>query len=130
MATDRKGSGAQQPFGPFVLERRIAVGGSAEVFLARQRGMEGFEKPVVIKRILPHLAEDEHFVTMFRDEANLASKLEHPNVCRVYSLGQAGGTSFIVMEYLHGVALSRMLTKMARNRQQLDLRVEIGRAHV
>jgi serine/threonine-protein kinase len=103
-------------FGNYELVAKLATGGMAEIFLARRAG-----ELVVIKRILPHLADDEHFVTMFRDEAALASKLEHPNVCRVFTLGQAQGTHFIVMEYLHGVALSRMLTRFAKNRLQLTL---------
>jgi serine/threonine protein kinase len=113
--------------GGYELIAKLATGGMAEIFLARRRGSVTAATPkgelVVVKRILPHLAEDDHFVTMFRDEAKLASRLEHTNVCRVHTLGHAGGTWFIVMEYLHGVALSRVLTKLAKGRQFLDFRI-------
>jgi serine/threonine protein kinase len=110
-------------FGNYELVAKLATGGMAEIFLARRTDPVGRGDLVVIKRILPHLADDEHFVTMFRDEAALASKLEHPNVCRVFSLGHTDNTWFIVMEYLHGVALSRMLTRVSKNKGRLDLRI-------
>jgi eukaryotic-like serine/threonine-protein kinase len=113
-------------FGKYELVAKLATGGMAEIFLARRTDPVGRGDLVVIKRILPHLAEDEHFVTMFRDEANLASRLEHPNVCRVFTLGKNAGTWYIVMEYLHGVALSRMLTRLARARATVDLRIAAG----
>jgi serine/threonine protein kinase len=109
-------------FGSYELIAKLATGGMAEIFLARRaRGDD--DELVVLKRILPHLAEDEHFVTMFRDEARLASRLEHANVGKVHALGHVGATWFIVMEYLHGVPLSRMLTRLARARQFLDVRL-------
>jgi len=113
-------------FGSYELVAKLATGGMAEIFLARRTDAVGRGDLVVIKRILPHLADDEHFVTMFRDEAALASKLEHANVCRVFSLGHAENTWFIVMEYLHGIALSRMLTRVSKNKGKLDLRVVAG----
>ena len=118
-------------FGAFELIAKLATGGMAEIFLARSTqspGPSGNTKAdkVVLKRILPHLAEDEHFVTMFRDEANLASRLIHANVCRVHGLGSHGGTWFIVMEYLHGVALSRMLSRLAKKHQLVDFRIIAG----
>ncbi len=113
--------------GDYQLLAKLATGGMAEIFLARRIGgaERGFDE-VVVKRILPHLADDEHFVTMFRDEANLASQLVHENVCRVHKLGHAHGVWFIVMEYLHGVALSRMLSRMSKQRQFLDVRAVAG----
>lgn len=113
-------------FGSYQLIAKLATGGMAEIFLARAPGTPGSDGLVVIKRILPHLADDEHFVTMFRDEAALASKLEHENVGRVQSLGNAQGTWFIVMEYLHGVALSKVLSRMAKARQLPDIRIAAG----
>ena len=74
----------------------------AEVLLARQSGLEGFEKLVVLKRILPHLAEQPRFITMFLDEARTAADLRHPNVVQVFDVGEADGTYFLAMEYLHG----------------------------
>ena len=115
--------------GDYELLAKLATGGMAEIFLARKSGARALDAKdvLVIKRILPHLADDDHFVTMFRDEANLASQLVHQNVCRVQKLGQgAGGVSFIVMEYLHGVALSRMLSRLSKQRQFLDVRAVAG----
>lgn len=74
----------------------------AEVFLARQRGEEGFERMVAIKRILPQVAEDDDFVRMFVDEAKIAVQLSHPNIAQIYDLGREGDTYFIAQEYVHG----------------------------
>jgi serine/threonine protein kinase len=104
---------------------KLATGGMAEIFLARPTGSS--ERDVmVLKRILPHLAEDEHFVTMFRDEAELASQLIHKNVCHVHAFGEYAGTWFISMEYLHGVPLSRMMTRLSKAGKMLDFRVVAG----
>jgi len=114
-------------FGSYQLLAKLATGGMAEIYLARPTTSQGGSKDVmVLKRILPHLAEDEHFVTMFRDEADLASKLVHKNVCNVLSFGQFAGTWFIAMEYLHGVPLSRMMTKLSKAGKMLDYRVVAG----
>ncbi|MBP9086184.1 MAG: serine/threonine protein kinase [Kofleriaceae bacterium] len=112
-------------FGQYELIAKLATGGMAEIFLARPAG-HADGKLLVLKRILPHLAEDEHFVTMFRDEADLASKLIHPNVCRVHALGHHAGSWFIAMEYLHGVPLSRVMTRLSKQNKLLDLRVVAG----
>ena len=69
-------------FGSYQLLAKLATGGMAEIYLARPQTPAGSKDVLVLKRILPHLAEDEHFVTMFRDEADLASKLVHQNVCQ------------------------------------------------
>mgnify|MGYP006203810981 CR=1 FL=1 len=74
--------------GRFHLDRLLGRGGMAEVYLAKQSGLEGFEKLVVIKRILPHLAEHEAFVEMFLQEARFVSRLSHPNVVQIYELGE------------------------------------------
>jgi len=74
----------------------------AEIFLARATGIEGFEKLVVIKRILPELKHDQEFVQMFLDEARLAATLHHSNIVQVYDIGEDDGSHFFSMEYLHG----------------------------
>jgi serine/threonine protein kinase len=112
-------------FGRYELIAKLATGGMAEIYLARRQGTSKREVSV-LKRILPHLAEDEHFVTMFRDEAELASKLLHPNVCRVDALDHHAGTWFIEMEYLHGIALSRIMTQLAKMNKMLDPRIATG----
>src|SRR5690242_9917058 len=89
-------------FGKYTLIDRLAVGGMAEIFLARQAGLEGFEKTVVIKRIRPHLSREANFVRMFLNEAKLAAQLNHPNVVQIYDLGKINESYFIAMEYLFG----------------------------
>jgi serine/threonine protein kinase len=88
--------------GKYEILRKLATGGMAEIYLARSRGVAGFEKTVVLKRILPHIAEDEAFVHMFLDEARLAATLQHPNIADVYDVGEADGNPFFTMEYVHG----------------------------
>src|SRR6478735_6796145 len=85
------------------------MGGMAELFLARRaRAPKGSERTVVLKRILPHLAEDAAFVTMFLDEARIAARLHHPNVVEILDLGAEGDSYFIAMEYIHGEDLRRI----------------------
>jgi serine/threonine-protein kinase len=91
--------------------KKLATGGMAEIFLAKQSGLEGFEKVVVLKRILPHLASDEEFVSMFLDEARIAAKLSHPNVVQIYDLGKADNTYYIAMEYVSGRNVQHLITK-------------------
>jgi serine/threonine-protein kinase len=93
-------------FGKYTLVARLATGGMAEIFLARMHGAAGFEKLVCIKRILPHLARDRQFVSMFLAEARIAARISHPNVCQVFELGEIEGSYYIAMEYLEGVPLA------------------------
>jgi len=94
-----------------VLLDRLAVGGMAEIFLARQEGLEGFEKTVVIKRIRPHLSKQKSFVQMFLDEARLAAQLNHPNIVQIHELGQVDDSYFIAMEYVFGRDMGRIIPK-------------------
>ncbi len=89
-------------FGKYRLVRPLAQGGMAEIFLARQSGPAGFEKQVVIKRVLPHLSANEEFVRMFLDEARIAARLSHPNIVQIFDFGEADGAYFLAMEYLVG----------------------------
>ena len=77
--------------GRYEVLRKIATGGMAELFLAKHVGMEGFEKVVAIKRILSHLAYDEEFINMFRDEARLVAKLDHTHIAPVYDFVEFDG---------------------------------------
>jgi eukaryotic-like serine/threonine-protein kinase len=92
-------------FGRYQLLRKLATGGMGQVFLARQKGAGGFEKLLVVKRILPHLAEEDEFIHMFFDEARIAAALNHPNIAQIFDLGEAEGTYYIAMEYIHGESL-------------------------
>jgi serine/threonine-protein kinase len=93
-------------FGKYSLVAKLATGGMAEIFLARLSGAAGFEKLVVVKRILPHLAKDQNLVGMFLAEAKIAAQISHHNVCQVFELGEIDGRYFIAMEYLEGVPFS------------------------
>jgi serine/threonine-protein kinase len=98
-------------FGKYTLIDRLAVGGMAEIFLARQAGLAGFEKTVVIKRIRPHLSKEANFVRMFLNEAKLAAQLNHPNVVQIYDLGKINESYFIAMEYLFGRDMRKIIPK-------------------
>jgi serine/threonine protein kinase len=89
----------------------IGVGGMASVHLARMDGPGGFQKWVAIKRIHPHLVEDEGFVHMFLDEARIAARISHPNVAQVFDLGKHEDTYWIAMEYLHGEPLREVMRR-------------------
>jgi hypothetical protein len=108
-------------FGKYTLLCKLATGGMGELYVARQTGAGGFEKLVVIKRLLPHLAEDAHFVAMLLDEARIAARLSHPNVCQVYDLGEAEGHYYIAMEHLEGVPASMLLRRARRVGQRLEV---------
>ncbi|SEL04179.1 serine/threonine protein kinase [Stigmatella aurantiaca] len=99
--------------GKYQLIRKLATGGMAEVFLAKAAGPMGFEKTLVLKRILPHLAEEATFVEMFLSEAKLAAQLTHPNIVQIFDFGEADGAYFLAMEYIDGPHL-RALVKGAR----------------
>ncbi|WNG33058.1 protein kinase [Archangium violaceum] len=100
------------PFGKYLLLRKIASGGMGQVFLALERGA-GFERLVVLKLILPHLAEDEEFLTMFLDEARLVARLAHPNLITILDLTEINGRHCLAMEYVQGDDVRR-LEKFAR----------------
>ncbi len=96
---------SQEKLGKYTLIRQIAEGGMAEIWLAEQRGPGGFNKELVIKRILPHLAEEGDMTKMFFDEARIVAHLTHPNIGQVFELGEQDGDYFIAMEYIDGLDL-------------------------
>ena len=98
------------------LVRKIAAGGMAEVWEARQGGVIGFEKRLAVKIVLPHLSENKEFIDMFLDEGRLAARLDHPNICQIYKLGYAESVStyYMAMEYIDGMGLSAVLREAAR----------------
>lgn len=97
--------------GRYRIVDEIGVGGMASVHLARMDGPGGFQKWVAIKRIHPHLVEDESFVEMFFDEARVAARISHPNVATVFELGKHADTYWIAMEYLHGEPLREVMRR-------------------
>lgn len=110
--------------GKYTLLRKLRSSGMAEVWLARQHGTEGFAKDIVIKRILPHLAEDEKLVTMFLDEARIAAHLNHPNVVQIFDLGNEGRNYFIAMEYIRGYDIEQIQEQLKQ--RNMPFPIEIG----
>ena len=108
---ESEGLVSTEHFGKYQLLEKIATGGMAEVYRARAFGMAGFEKILVIKRVLDHMAQDQEFVEMFIDEARIAVRLQHVNIVQVFDLGEVDGHYFMAMEYVHGLDLSRLLTR-------------------
>ena len=100
------------PFGKYYLLERINVGGMAEVFKAKTFGVEGFERLLAVKRILPNIAEDEEFISMFIDEAKIAVQLQHANIAQIFDLGKVDGSFFIALEYVHGRDLRSIFDRM------------------
>ena len=117
---------ASQQFGRYQLVAKLATGGMAEIHLARRQSTKGRPNFVVIKRMLPHLADDPNFTLMFRDEARLAALIEHPNVCKVHDVGVVRDTYFIAMEHLRGVPMSRILKHTSAQGDALDLPLIAG----
>jgi len=94
--------------GRYTLTRRLAVGGMAEIYLARQAAMAGFEKEVVIKRLRQELSDDPRIVEMFLDEAKIGAQLNHPNIVHVYDVDEHDGIPYIAMEYIVGEELNEL----------------------
>ena len=110
-------------YGKYFLVRKLAEGGMAEIFLAKQVGEAGFERNVVVKRMLPHLSSVPDFVAMFLDEARLAASLTHPNIVQITDLGLADGCYFICMEYLPGEDFSTVIRTAKRRNSTVPLPV-------
>ncbi len=100
--------------GRYDLIGRLAMGGMAEIFLARESGPQTVQRHVVVKRVLPHIAEDQRLVDMFVHEARLCMNLSHPNICPIYEFGDAGGSFFLAMEWVRGVSLRELLDRVER----------------
>jgi serine/threonine protein kinase len=112
-----------KPYGSYYLTKKIATGGMAELFRARRKvGLEGFEKILAIKRILPHLSSNRDFVAMFADEAKIAAQLTHQNIVQIFDFGRLDETYFIAMEFVLGSNLRGIMEKTA----QLDTRLSIN----
>lgn len=100
-----------RPFGKYFLTQRVAIGGMAEIYKAKTFGVDGFEKTLAIKKILPHCSADKEFITMLTDEAKLVVNLSHTNIVQVYDLGRVGSDYFISMEFIDGVNLRQFMQK-------------------
>jgi serine/threonine protein kinase len=109
------------PFGKYYLLERINVGGMAEVFKAKTVGVEGFERIVALKRILPSIAEDEEFITMFIDEAKIAVQLQHANIAQIFDLGKVDDSYFIALEYVNGRDLRGIFDDLRKQGQIMPM---------
>jgi eukaryotic-like serine/threonine-protein kinase len=116
-------------FGRYQLVDRLAVGGMAELFLAEVTGAHGFQKTVVIKRILPHLGSDPEFTSMFIDEAKLTARLAHPKIAQTYELGRHDDQLFIAMEFVDGLDTLAMLRECAHRRIRMPTDIVVHIAH-
>jgi eukaryotic-like serine/threonine-protein kinase len=112
---------AGRTVGRYEIVKHLASGGMAEVLLARVKGIEGFERYVVIKQIQPERSRDASMVKMFVDEARLAASLHHASIVQVHDIGQEHGEYFIAMEYIHGESLHALLRKLATEQGRLPL---------
>ncbi len=101
-------------FGKYTLLRRMATGGMAEIFLALQRSVAGFEKLIVIKRILPAMNQDRGFIDMLLHEARVAATLSHPNIVQTIDVGSVDGNYFIALEHVHGEDLRSIVRQMKK----------------
>lgn len=106
-------------FGRYVLLERLAVGGMAEVFLAKAGGAAGFERLIAIKRILPQMCEDQEFISMFIDEAKIAGRLTHASIAPILELGKVGSTYYIAMEFVWGRDVLQVINRFRRLRQKM-----------
>ncbi len=112
-------------FGKYQLLRRLAVGGMAEIFLARRLD-DPSSPPIVIKRILSYRADDREFVQMFLEEAELSSLLEHPNIVKIFDWGEAEGHYYMAMEYIDGLDLSQLLEFSTAKGEKIPLYIVAG----
>jgi len=116
-------------FGRYQLIERLALGGMAELFVATSPGEHGFQKRVVIKRLLPHLVADETYKAMFIDEAKLTARLVHPKIAQTFELGKVDDALYIAMEYIDGIDVLALLREFATKRRRVEPRLAAWIAH-
>ena len=109
------------PFGKYQLLERVNIGGMAEIFKSKAFGIEGFERIIAIKRILPNMAEDDEFIKMFVDEARIAVQLTHPNIVQIYELGKFENQYYIAMAYVSGKDLRQILDRFRKRKETIPL---------
>ena len=101
--------------------KRLEAGGMAEVYLGEAVSVQGFKKKVAIKRVLPHLAQNESFIEMFLDEARLSARLNHANIVSVFDISKREDTYFLIMEFVDGVNLKRIIESLTKRGQRMRL---------
>src|SRR3954471_5173249 len=116
-------------FGRYTLVERLAVGGMAELYIATAPGEHGFQKKVVIKRLLPHLVADDTYKAMFIDEAKLTARLVHPKIAQTFELGKVDTSLFIAMEFVDGIDVLALLREFATRRRRVEPQLAAWIAH-
>ena len=101
--------------------KRLEAGGMAEVYLGEAVSVQGFRKKVAIKRVLPHLAQNQSFIEMFLDEARLSARLDHANIVSVFDISKREDTYFLIMEFVDGVNLKRVLESLTKRGQRIRM---------
>ncbi|EYF08478.1 serine/threonine-protein kinase [Chondromyces apiculatus] len=119
----REASAPISVLGRYAIYEPIAAGGMARVYLGRQLGAAGFARTVAIKRMLPHLVEEQRLVTMFIDEARLAARIRHPNVVSILDVVSDGSELFLVMEYVAGESLFALQKGLQKHSLKLPVEV-------
>jgi serine/threonine protein kinase len=115
-----------ETLGRYQLLALLATGGMAEIYLARQTGIQGFNKLVVVKRILQQHSQDSNFMEMFFDEARIAAHLNHPNIVQIFDLGNENGQYFIAMEYLEGESLAYLVSEAKKTGKVMPHQIAAG----
>ncbi len=116
---------AGERIGRYEIQKRLAVGGMAEIFLAKLKGEAGFEKEIVLKKILPQWSGDRDFIAMLVDEAKIAVRLNHSNIVQVYELAREGDMYYIALEYVHGIDLRRLLQRAQAQKTVLPFKAAL-----
>ncbi|HYS09712.1 MAG TPA: serine/threonine-protein kinase [Myxococcales bacterium] len=106
-------------FGKYFLMKKLAAGGMGEIFVAKQQGPAGFQKVLVVKKILPHLTESKEFIEAFLGEARLAAQMNHRNIVQVFELGEHDGAYFIAMEYVQGKTLRDVVDAALKRKEKI-----------
>lgn len=112
-----------QPFGRFLLLDKVAAGGMAEVWRAKISGESGFQRIVAIKKILPHVSDDNEFITMFTDEAKITVQLQHSNIGQVYEFNKEQDIFYIAMEYISGKDLKTIWSFLRKQKSIIPLQL-------
>lgn len=115
----------EERFGNYLLIEKLGTGGMAEIYKAKMEGVEGFQKLVAIKRILPQFSHNKDFTTMFIDEAKVAAQLSHRNIVHIYDLGKIENSYFIAMEYMEGTDLRKVIHEVREKNEKIPIPVAL-----
>lgn len=115
----------EERFGNYILIEKLGTGGMAEIYKAKMEGVEGFQKLVAIKKILPQFSHNKDFTTMFIDEAKVAAQLSHRNIVHIYDLGKIENSYFIAMEYMEGTDLRKVIHEAKEKNEKIPIPIAL-----